>query len=86
LIRSANVTPSISAPFAAWLACKFDLDPSVLSVEFDTPEARRVGDDVEESAGSPELFSLLSRRVDSICKGAVDFDFGAICGMARLQV
>ncbi|TKA56638.1 hypothetical protein B0A53_01831 [Rhodotorula sp. CCFEE 5036] len=33
------VTPSISAPFAAWLACKFDLDPSVLSVEFDTPEA-----------------------------------------------
>lgn len=33
------VTPSILAPFAAWLACKFDLDPSVLSVEFDTPEA-----------------------------------------------
>lgn len=32
------VTPSISTPFATWLACKFDLDPSHLSVEVDTPE------------------------------------------------
>ncbi|GAA5873455.1 hypothetical protein JCM3774_002422 [Rhodotorula dairenensis] len=32
------VTPSTSSPLAAWLACKFDLDPSELSVEVDTPE------------------------------------------------
>lgn len=50
------VTPSTLAPFAAWLACKFDLDPSVLSVEFDTPEA-----DI-----SVEMVPLMSRIDESV--------------------
>ncbi|GAA5977587.1 hypothetical protein JCM10908_005031 [Rhodotorula pacifica] len=32
------VTQSTSSPFATWLACKFDLDPSDLSMEVDTPD------------------------------------------------
>lgn len=32
-------TQSTQSPFATWLTCKFDLDPSKLSVEIDTPKA-----------------------------------------------
>lgn len=32
-------TSTTGAPYASWLACKFDLDPSDLTMQIDTPEA-----------------------------------------------